>query len=130
MVKRRISYTDYDGTERTEDFYFNITEAEMYQLEASEEGGLSTKLQKLIDSPNGKEIMQYVNEIIMTAYGEKSADGRRFIKSPELSKAFSETPAYNQIFLELVLDAKKAADFVTAVLPKAKAPTSLPEKVG
>lgn len=117
MIKREITYTDYDGVERKETFYFNLTKAELLKMESSEDGGLSNKLQNLIDSPNGREIMHFVNAILLAAYGEKSADGRRFVKSPEISKAFSETPAFDEIFTELVTDAEKAAVFVNGLMP-------------
>lgn len=117
MLKRTVTYVDFDGVERTEDFYFNLTKAELMNLETSEEGGMSVIFDRLIKSPNGKEIMKYVNQILLASYGEKSSDGRRFMKSSEISKAFSETPAFDVIFMDLVTDAKKAADFVNAVMP-------------
>lgn len=118
MLKRTIKFTDFDGVEREEDFYFNLTKSELIKLEASEEGGLQAKLERITKSPNGKEIMAYFNQIIMESYGEKSEDGRRFVKSPEISKAFSETPAYDELFMELVTDADKAAAFVNGIIPK------------
>lgn len=118
MLKHTIKFVDFDEVEREEDFYFNLTKSELIKLNASEEGTLQAKLEKIMKSPNGKDIMKYFNEIIMVSYGEKSEDGRRFIKSPELSKAFSETPAYDELFMELVTDAEKAAAFVNGVVPK------------
>lgn len=117
MVKRTIKYVDYDGLERTETFYFNLTKSELIKMEASVDGGLQNRLQKMTDSPKAPEIMKMMNQIILAAYGEKSDDGRRFMKSEELSKAFEETPAYDEIFMELVTDSKKALDFINSVIP-------------
>lgn len=117
MVKRTITYTDFDGVERTEDFYFNLTKSELVKMEASVDGGLKNKLERLMASPSGREIMQYFNDILMASYGEKSDDGRRFIKSKEISKAFEQTPAYDQIFMELVTDSQKALAFIDSVIP-------------
>lgn len=117
MLKRSIKYRDFNGVEREETFYFNLTKAELVKFEAGEEGGVSAKLDRIMKSPNPKEIIAFFDQFIMMAYGEKSDDGRRFVKSPEISKAFSETPAYDALFTELVLDAKKAADFVNALIP-------------
>ena len=120
MLKRTIKYVDYDGVEREETFYFNLTKAEIVRMESSEDGGMSVNMDRILKSPNGKEIMRYFEEFIKASYGEKSDDGRRFVKSPELSKAFMETPAYDVLFMELVTDAKKAAAFVNSVVPDMK----------
>lgn len=117
MVKRTVTYTDFDGVQRTEDFYFNLTKSELVKMEASVDGGLKNKLEKLMASPSGKEIMQYFNEILMMSYGVKSDDGRRFMKSKEISEAFEQTPAYDEIFMELVTDSEKALKFINSVIP-------------
>lgn len=127
MLKRTVKFIDFDGVEREEDFYFNLSKSELLNLEASEDGGLTVILDRLTKSPNGKEIMKYVNEILLKSYGEKSPDGRRFMKSAEISKAFSETPAYDVIFMELVTDAEKAAAFVNSVMNVDVLKASLPE---
>lgn len=119
MLKKTVTYVDFKGVTRTEDFYFNLSRTEIIQMEARNEG-LQEKLERLSNSPNGGEIMRLVSEILLTAYGEKSEDGRRFVKSEEISKGFSETPAYDAIFVELVTDAKYAAEFIQALLPDTK----------
>lgn len=117
MLAKTITYTNYDGVEITETFRFNLTKAELTLWEASEDGGVSARLQQMVDSKNGKSIMATFYDVMMRSYGEKSADGKRFIKSPELSKAFSETAAFDIIFSEMMEDPEKALDFVQKVLP-------------
>lgn len=118
MLKRTVEYETYDGVSVKEDFYFNFTRSELAMMEAEEDGGFSTKLQTIVDKKDGKFIMKTFRDILLRAYGEKSADGRRFIKSEEISKAFSETPAFDIIFSELMSDPEKALAFVDAVIPK------------
>lgn len=117
MLKKTVTYKNYDGVEVTESFYFNLTKSELTLWEASEDGGVSARLQQMVDKKDGKSIMSTFYDVLMKAYGEKSADGRRFIKSPELSKAFSETVAFDVIFSEMMADPEKALDFVQKVLP-------------
>lgn len=117
MLKKTITYTDYNGVERTEDFYFNLTKSELVEMELSTEGGLMSKLERLSGDPDGVEIMKIFKDIILKSYGEKSSDGKRFIKSEEISEAFSQTEAYNTLFMELVTDAEKAAEFAEAIIP-------------
>lgn len=117
MLKKSIAYVDYNGNGRVEDFYFNLTKAEVTEMELSVEGGLTKKLEDIVNSQNNKEIIALFKEIILKAYGEKSQDGKRFIKSEELSEAFSQTEAFSELFMQLALDEKAAADFVNGILP-------------
>lgn len=128
MLKKTIKYTDYNGTERTEDFYFNFTKAEILELEMSEAGGLAAKIQKIIESKDNRELMKHFKYIIHKAYGEKSDDGRRFIKSEEISTAFEQTEAYEELFLELFSDAEKAAEFVNGIIPQGIPTTDIVDK--
>lgn len=116
MIKKTINYTDYDGNEREESFYFNLTESEIIEMEFSTTGGLTQMIEKIVETRDSTRIMAIFKEIILKAYGEKSADGRRFIKSSDISEAFSQTPAYNKLFMELVTDAQKASDFVNGLV--------------
>lgn len=118
MLKKTMTYTDFDGVERTEDFYFNLSKAEIAELELGTAGGLAEKLKRIVAAQEKHKIIEYFKEIVLMSYGEKSDDGRRFIKSPELSKAFSETEAYSDLFIELATDANAASNFINAVLPK------------
>ena len=118
MLKKTIKYTDYDGVERTEDFYFNFTQAEIIEMEFSAAGGLADKLTKIVNAQDAPQIMSMFKEIISKAYGEKSEDGRRFVKSKDISEAFMQTEAYNELFMELVYDTDKAVTFINSVVPK------------
>lgn len=117
MFKKTIKYVDYKGNEREEDFYFNITKSELVEMELAQKGGMSEYLEKITKAQTKDELIMWFKKIILKAYGEKSEDGRRFMKSEEIAKAFSETEAFNQLYMELITDEKKAADFVNAVVP-------------
>lgn len=117
MLKKNIKYIDYDGIERDEDFYFNLSKAELMEMQTSMEGGFKAYLEKIVKALNVKEIMKVMKEIILKAYGVKSEDGKRFIKSEELSIAFSQTEAYSNLYMELCTNADKAAEFVNGIMP-------------
>lgn len=117
MLKKTITYTDYNDKERKEDFYFNLSQAELTEMELSATGGLAESIKKLIDAEDFQSIVKILKDIILKAYGEKSADGKRFIKSEELSTAFSQTEAYSILFMELATDADKTGEFVNGILP-------------
>ena len=117
MIKKTITYTDYSGNERTEDFYFNLSKAEVMEMEMSTTGGLAEMIQKIVAAQDSPAIIKIFKELVLKAYGEKSPDGKRFIKSEELSTSFSQTEAYSQLFMELATDADAAAKFVNGILP-------------
>ena len=117
MLKKTVTYVDYNGVERTEDFYFNLSKAEVTEMELSVEGGFSKMLEEIVKSNDNARILELFKEMVLKAYGEKSADGRRFVKSKELAEAFSQTEAYSEIFMELALDEKAAAAFVNGIMP-------------
>ena len=117
MLKKTITYTDYDGNKRTEDFYFNLSKAEVAEMEMSVEGGLTKTLEKIVAEQDGKRIIEMFKDLILKAYGEKSLDGKRFIKSKELSEAFSQTEAYSELFMELAMNAEASAAFVNGIIP-------------
>lgn len=117
MLKKTVTYVDYNGVERTEDFYFNLSKAEVAEMEMSVNGGFSKMLEEIVKSNDNVRILELFKEMVLKAYGEKSADGKRFIKSKELSEAFSQTEAYSEIFMELALDEKAAAAFVNGIMP-------------
>ena len=118
MLKKNIKYVDYDGNDRAEDFYFNLNKAEIVELELGTTGGLTKTLEKIVQEKDNKRIVEYFKAIILKAYGEKSADGRRFIKSQELRDSFEQTEAYSELFMELSSNAKAAADFISGIVPK------------
>ena len=117
MLKKTITYKDYNGTERTEDYYFNLSEAEVMEMEMSTAGGLAEMIRGIVAAQDAPAIIKIFKDLILKAYGEKSPDGRRFVKSDELSKAFSETEAYSVLFMELATDADAAAKFVNGIVP-------------
>ncbi len=117
MLKKTVKYTDFDGNERTEDFYFNLTKAELMELELSVEGGLQKQIDKIIASQSVPEIVKIFKTLVLKAYGEKSDDGRRFMKTDEITQAFKETQAYSDIFMELSTDDKEAAAFIQGIIP-------------
>ena len=117
MLKKTVTYVDYNGVERTEDFYFNLTKAEIAEMEMSVEGGFSKMLEEIVASKDNVKIVSLFKQMVLKAYGEKSADGRRFMKSEEISKAFSETEAYSEIFMSLALNESEAAAFVNGIMP-------------
>lgn len=117
MLKKTITYTNYANVEVTEDFYFNLSKAELMEMELSTEGGLQERIEKIVKAKKTPEVMKMFKGIILAAYGEKSPDGRRFIKSEELSKAFTETEAYSELMMELIGDADKASAFIYGIVP-------------
>lgn len=117
MIKKTITYTDYNGATRTEDFYFNLSKAEIMEMELSTAGGLAEMIQKIVDSNDAPAIIKIFKEIVLKAYGEKSPDGKYFKKSDEIAMAFSQTEAYSEIFMELATDADAAAKFINGIVP-------------
>jgi hypothetical protein len=117
MLKKTITYVDYNGSERTEDFYFNLTEAEVLDMEMSVTGGLAEMISRIVKAQDHPAIIKIFKELILKAYGEKSPDGRRFVKSEELSTNFSHTEAYSKLYMELATDADAAAKFVNGITP-------------
>lgn len=117
MLKKTITYVDYDGNERTEDFYFNLNKAELTEMRLSVEGGLDAYIQKIVAAKDEKTIFSIFKDIIHKAYGEKSLDGRRFIKSKELSDGFMQTEAYPVLLEELGTNSEMASEFVKGIMP-------------
>lgn len=118
MLTKTITFTDYDGVERTENFMFNLTKAELAELNLTTEGGLQAVIQKIIDSRDIPELTKWFKKIVTMSYGEKSADGRRFVKTPELTEEFLQTEAYSELFVELITDENAAAAFINGIIPK------------
>ena len=117
MIKKTIEYTDYNGHNRTEDFYFNLSKAEILDMELSTEGGLEEMGRKLIENDDLMNSIKIFKNLILKSYGIKSEDGKRFIKSEELAMEFSQTEAYSNLFTELATDTDAAAAFFNGVIP-------------
>ena len=117
MLKKTMTYTDYDGNERTEDFYFNLTKAEIMEMELGVSGGLTGLIQRIVQAHDVPAIVAEVKKFVLASYGKKSPDGKRFVKSPELTEEFTQTEAYSQLFMELATDADAVSTFINGVVP-------------
>lgn len=117
MLSKTITYTDYNGVTRTEDFYFNLTPSEVTEMELGTDEGFSSLIKRVTNSRDLPEIVKIFKGLILKAYGEKSSDGKRFIKSEELSIAFSQTEAYSTLFMECATDSEAAAAFINGIMP-------------
>ncbi len=117
MLKKKIDYTDYNGVERSEDFYFNLTKAELTEMELNTEGGYAELLQKIVNEKEITKLVPIFKQLILSSYGEKSLDGKRFIKNDEVRDSFAQTEAYSILFMELATNAESAADFVNNIIP-------------
>lgn len=117
MLKKTITYTDYNEITHTETYYFNLSKAECMEMEMSTSGGLTEMINKIIETQDVPAIIKIFKDLILKAYGVKSPDGKRFIKSEELSTAFAQTEAYSVLFMELATNAEEAAAFVNGIMP-------------
>ncbi len=117
MIKKTVTYTDFDGNERTEDFYFHLTEQELTEWELSVDGGLSGVLTRIINSKDNKKLIEIFKDLLIRSYGVKTPDGRGFIKNEEVLNDFKYTQAFSDIYMELATDDKAASEFVNGVIP-------------
>lgn len=117
MLKKTITYTDYNGVERTEDFYFNLSKAEVLEMEASKVGGFSNIIQTIINTQEISSMIPIFKDIILKSYGEKSLDGKRFVKNQEIADGFAQTEAFSQLFMELATDDVAATAFINGIMP-------------
>jgi hypothetical protein len=121
MLSKKIKYTDYNGVEREETFLFNLSKAELMEMELGTAGGLADMIKNIVAAQDTPSIVKIFKELVLKAYGEKSPDGKRFIKIDEkgnpLSVGFSQTEAYSNLFMELATDADAAAKFVRGIVP-------------
>lgn len=128
MLKKTIKYTDFDGETREEDFYFNLTKAELAQMRYSVSGGLEKRLTRIINSNNQPELIKVFCELIDLSYGVKSDDGRKFMKNASILEDFKSTEAYSQLFMQLASDEKFAEEFINGVLPSDLVTVDKPSK--
>ena len=117
MLKEKIKYVDYNGLEREEDFYFNLNRVELVELQISTPGGFDAKLKKAIDDKDVNALIEIVKDLVVKSYGVKSEDGKRFIKSKELTDSFVQSEAYNTLFMKIISDADYAPKFINAIIP-------------
>lgn len=117
MLKKTMTYTDYDGVERTEDVYFNLSKAELIEMQISTDGGYDKMIERIINSKDMKSMGEIFRDLLRKSYGIKSDDGRRFMKSEEISDTFEQSPIYSDIYMELLTNPDEAAKFVQAIMP-------------
>lgn len=121
------TYVDFDGVTRTEDFYFNLTLAEISEMQLTTEGGLDTYINRIVDAKDNKSIILLFKDLVLKSYGKKSDDGRRFIKNDEVREEFSQTQVYSDIFMELATNEEAATKFINGITPQdAQPPKNVP----
>ena len=121
MLKKTITYTDYDGMERTEDFWFNLSKTELTKLDAELPGGVLGVLRKIIDKKDRKALVDFIETLILRSYGEKTLDGKRFVKTPEMAEEFMQTPAYDELFMNILSDTDSQTSFINGIIPQSMA---------
>ncbi len=118
MLKETRTYIDFNEQTRTEDFFFHLSKAEILEMELSMEGGLSEYATKISKTQDGPKLVALFKELVLKAYGEKSLDGKYFEKTEEITRRFSQTQAYSDIFMELATNAEAASRFINGIVPK------------
>lgn len=118
MYVKEIEYTDFNGVTRKEKFYFNLTKAEILDMELGKTGGLTEYIQKILAAQDTPEIMALFKKLLLMSYGVKSDDGRRFIKNDQVREDFEQTQAYSDLYMLLALDDNEASKFVNAIVPE------------
>lgn len=118
MYKETVKYIDYNGVERTEDVYFNLSKAELMEMQLSTAGGFDTMINKLIKAQDQPTLVKVFKDIILRSYGVPSPDGRRFVKTKELAEEFTQTEAYSDLYMKFITDSEAAAKFINGIMPK------------
>jgi hypothetical protein len=118
MIKKQITYTDYDGNERTESFWFALNQAELLEMNLEKNGGLSNMITRITETNDYAELSRILKDLIRRSYGVKSDDGKRFVKSPAMTEEFMQTEAYSEMFTELVMDAGATSEFIQGIIPQ------------
>ena len=117
MIKKTMTYTDYNGNERTEDFYFHLNKAEITKMEMSTQGGMAERIQRIVAAQDQPAIIEVFEDLIQKSYGVKTPDGKGFVKRKEDLEAFIATEAYSDLFMELATNADAASEFVNGIIP-------------
>lgn len=118
MLKKSITFTDYNGNTITEDYYFNLNKVEVMEMELVHPEGLKGWIERIVRIDDRQELIRMFHDIILQAYGEKDESGRRFIKSEEMRKAFEQSEAFSELYMELITDENAAAEFMNGIIPK------------
>lgn len=127
MIKKTLTYTDFNGVERTEDFFFNLTKAEVLKLEMGVKGGLAEQIKRIVDTQDQPAIIQIFEDLIQKAYGVKTPDGRGFLKRKEDLEAFISTQAYSDLYMLLATNDEEAAKFINGIVPPDLVPENNPD---
>lgn len=128
MLKKTVTYVDYNGKDCTEDLYFNLTKAELAEMELEVKGGLSAHIQKIVDDKDNAGILKVFKDLLLRSYGIKSEDGKRFIKNDQIKEEFAQTEAYSTLFMDIVSNPDAADDFIKAVIPSSVKVPAIPAK--
>lgn len=118
MISKTFTYIDYNGEERTETAYFNLSKAEILEMEMSVDGGFTAMINRIVEAKDAPSVVKVFKDLILRSYGIKSPDGRRFIKNQQLRDEFEQTEMFSELFMELSLNDKKASEFVNGLIPK------------
>lgn len=118
MLKKRIKYTDYNGVEKEKDFFFNLKKSELVDLAYKTPGGFINYINKITEANDESALWKAFRDVVVMSYGEKSDDGERFIKTPELAAAFEQTEAFSELIMELIEQDGAAESFINSVMPK------------
>lgn len=118
MLKKTITCTNFNGIETTEDYWFNLTESEILEMQLGTAGGLDESIKQIVAGMDLPNIVKFFKDFVLKSYGIKSPDGKRFIKNDKIREEFSQTNAYNKLFMELAFDDNAAAEFIDGVIPK------------
>lgn len=117
MLKKDIKYADFNGVEREESYYFNLSKAELMEMELGTVGGFTEMVNKIIATQDTPALVKIFKDMILKSYGIKSQDGKRFEKSKEISEAFMQTEAYSTLFMELATNTDAAVEFINGIVP-------------
>lgn len=129
MTSRIIEYTDYDGVQQKREFFFNFTEAEIAEMQLSVSGGMQALIRRISETRDNVQLIKLFKQMVLDSYGEKSLDGQRFVKTPEIKAAFEQCPAYSKLFMELASDAEKAAKFLNDIMPESVKQNNIKENI-
>ena len=117
MLKKSITFEDFNGNKRTKEYYFNLSTAEVVEMETSVDGGYADMLKRIIAATDANNLIKEFKAFILAAIGEKSEDGEYFTKNDDIRNRFASSPAYSELFVELASNANSAAEFFIGVLP-------------
>lgn len=141
MHKITMTYEDFNGESVTEDLYFNLSKAELLEMNFNARGGLVNYIEAIMNARDTQEIAEFFKLILVKSYGEKTPDGKHFMKTPEIAQKFQCSVPYSELYVKLSTDAAAASEFINSIIPKSllddykkaeaegKIPTELAERM-